>query len=417
MILKPKKEAVLKTFIFIGIIAIIISLYIQYAKPYQKELSLQKEDEQRINDLDKLNGIIKDLILASSTQFIGDNNIIYISLPSDDSKCTNFDLPSVPEGWQYHCVATSTLNKTDGTGWMPLNISGKINRLPIDPINNPKNLEYYSYTANSTTLSSKKISTEYVVTAKLGSKKYIKNIQGSSKVDDARYEVGSNSLWSDALGIIGYWQINEGHGDIVFDKSGNNIDGQIIGYPDWQKNNEFQFNNEKDKNFILFKNDPLIDKLGMPNVNYSISFWIKNPKNINQSITEKWIDSQNYPWAIRIEQSNIVYAKFDGKNWISTYTDSTNLSDGFWHQVVCVNDSKSKSLKIYIDNVLMGTIEDSLNTNSSNKNGFTIGARNNFGEYGFNGSISKFIIYNKALNNSDMSQLFIEQRSYFLNNN
>ncbi len=213
---KLKKETLLKVLIFIGIIAIITSLYIQYGKPYIKELSLEKQDQARIKDLDSLNGVLKETVSASSTKYIGKNKTIYISIPSDDSKCSNLDLPSVPDGWQYHCVATTTLKKTDGTGWIPVNISEKIDQLPIDPINNPETLNYYAYVASSTN--------QYVFAGALDSKKFLKEkSQSDDGIDNTRYEIGNNlRLLGYAEGLIGYWPMNEGNGTIAHDIINNN---------------------------------------------------------------------------------------------------------------------------------------------------------------------------------------------------
>ena len=158
------KNKILKILIFIGIITICASLYIQYGQPYLKELSLQKLDQQRIKDLDSLNSILKDISSGPNAQFIGKNKVIYISLPSDDSTCSNLDLPSVPDGWAYHCSKQADYQKTTGTGWIPINVSGKINQLSLDPINNGGMLNYYVYVTGDG---------EYVITGVLNSKKYL----------------------------------------------------------------------------------------------------------------------------------------------------------------------------------------------------------------------------------------------------
>jgi len=72
--MKINRGTVLKILIGLGLIAIIISLYMQYGKPYWKELITEKQDRVRINDLSSLNSILKGTLPASS-------KLIYLSLP------------------------------------------------------------------------------------------------------------------------------------------------------------------------------------------------------------------------------------------------------------------------------------------------------------------------------------------------
>lgn len=196
------KENILKWLIVIGIIAILASLCVQYVKPYLSELSFEKQDQSRIKDIDTLNGIIKGIISTSKNQSIGKINIIYVSLPSDDPTCANLDLPSTPDGWTYHCSNQTDYQKVDGTGWIPINVSGKINQLPIDPVNSGATLNYYAYVTNSTN--------GYVITGVLNSNKYSKEkARNDGGIDDIRYETGTAlNLWGDAEGLIGYWLDN-----------------------------------------------------------------------------------------------------------------------------------------------------------------------------------------------------------------
>ncbi len=335
--MKFNKNTILKIFIGLGVIAIGGSAYIQYGKPYFAELSLEKQDQVRIKDLDTLNNIIKDAILVPQldsinspqannlstttlastssstpktsiktfkkiirpkaqgievmalqnllkdegvfadevtgymgpvtikalkdfqikynitkpgeegygvfgpstrvkansliaskieTPVVEKKKVVYISIPSDDSTCANLDLPSVPDGWIYHCSNQNNYQKTDGTGWIPLNISEYISQLPIDPVNKAETLNYYAYVASST---------DYVLTGVLDSKKYlIEKTQNDNGIDNMRYEIGSNlKLWADAEGLVGYWPMNEGSGYVIHDISNKNINGEIVNIPTW----------------------------------------------------------------------------------------------------------------------------------------------------------------------------------------
>ena len=398
------KEKVLKTLIVLGIIAIVTSLYVQYGKPYLGELALERQDQIRIKDLDTLNKVLSSLVSTSSTQFIGEKNTIYISIPSDIPSCTNLNLPSTPDGWAYHCSATSTLTRTDGSGWLPVSLvssTSTITNLPIDPINNANTLNYYSYVASS--------KNKYAITSVLDSNKYLKErAQNDDGVDDIRYEVGSNQkIWADAQGLIGYWPITEGTGDVVLDKSDNSDDGQITGKSDWDSTDKyFNFNGQ---NFISFPSTTEINKLGKKNTSYSVGFIIKNIKRddqkTSQSITEKWDGSATYPWAIRIEGNDLVFAIYDGDKWSGIYANANILNSNKWDSVVCIKNSKNESLSMYVNGTKVAELGNIPGGDISNTDGFTLGSRNTKGDYKVLADIKNFFIYNKALDDSELLRL------------
>jgi len=388
------KNNLLKTLIVLGIIAIICSLYVQYVKPYVKELSLEKQDQLRIKDLDSLNGAMQEMVSASSTGFIGKNKTIYISIPSDDSRCSNLDLPSVPDGWQYHCVATTTLSKTDGSGWVPVNLSEKINQLPIDPINKPETLNYYAYVASSTN--------QYVFVGALDSKRFLKGkAKNDGGIDNIRHEIGSNiSLWSTAQGIVGYWPLKKEDGFILHNYFKNHPNGEIIGKPYW---NELDNSLKLDgNNFVYVDQFPEMNSIGMVNTGFTIVLSIKDTENINQSITEKWVDSTSYPWAIRIENDNLIFAEYDGQNWSGASTPIVNIKKNTWSKVTCVRDVKNKRLNVYINNILVTSQEDGITSNTSNFKGFTIGSRNRSGDLKAKTDIKDFYVLNRPLQQRDL---------------
>ena len=215
--MKMNKSVVLKILIGLGLIAIIISLYMQYGKPYLKELAIEKQDRTRIKDLDSLNNIFKDIFSASSMEPspLGENNVIYISLPSNDPSCANLDLPSLTDGWSYRCSNQNDYQKTNGNGWIPVDftkLSGKsfLKILPADPINSADGFFYYAYIRGD----------GFVLTSLLDSDKFLKQSAGSDGGTDlARFEIGSDlALWAKASGLAGYWKIN---------KSFNGIDDYV----------------------------------------------------------------------------------------------------------------------------------------------------------------------------------------------
>ncbi len=200
--MKINRSIVLKILIYLGLVAIGISSYIQYGKPYLKEMAIESQDRTRINDLNSLNSVLKGMLPYSS-------NAVYISLPSDDPDCANLDLPSLPPGWSYHCSNLNDYQKTDGKGWIPADftkLSGGsfLKILPVDPVNSADSLFYYAYAAGLT-------EKNWVLASLLGSDKFLKRSAGSDGGGDpSRFEIGSNvKLWMEASGLAGHWKFNK----------------------------------------------------------------------------------------------------------------------------------------------------------------------------------------------------------------
>jgi hypothetical protein len=120
-----------------GIAALIIGTIVVTLKPFEN--TQKSRDTQRLGDLRNLHLSIQAIRNSDPTAFFGATNTIYVSLPDTNPNCSSWSLPSPPTGWIYRCVASTTLQKTDGSGWIPINFEAtklvKLKQLPIDPIN------------------------------------------------------------------------------------------------------------------------------------------------------------------------------------------------------------------------------------------------------------------------------------------
>jgi hypothetical protein len=320
--MKITKKSVLISLIILGILAILSSLYVQYAKPYLAEKKLEKMDAVRIHNLDTLDSLIKSAVSASSTSYIGASSTIYISIPSDDQTCSNLDLPFVPDGWSYHCVSTSTLRNTDGTGWLPINLSTEFTQLPVDPVNNTRELNYFRYIASSTD--------EYSLSCALESKKMLalKALRDTG-VDNTLYELGSNlKLEATAQGLIGYYLLNETKTDLM-DLSGNNNDG-FMSNPILKKEGCILENCLQLKNtgqVITFKKNTLSSK------KITIMIWVNLEKVDRDAYELIWNPSgafSLYAYNSRQKLSSLSAATINGNQRL---TDLDTLTYNEWHQL------------------------------------------------------------------------------------
>jgi hypothetical protein len=84
---------------------------------------------------------------------LGTPGTIYLSAPDPTAttagnNCSGLGLPV--SSTTYHCAASSTYRKTDGTGWIPVNFASStmgspLGSLPVDPTNATSSGEYYQY--------------------------------------------------------------------------------------------------------------------------------------------------------------------------------------------------------------------------------------------------------------------------------
>jgi len=181
--------------ITVGILIVLTSAAALIINPI--EYFKQSRDVQRMSDLKNLQTAVERYKYSGSRiGSLGSVNTIYISLVGGNSSCTNLELPSLVGGWSYYCVTSqASLQNIDGTGWIPVNLSGvgSLSTLPIDPTNN---LSYfYAYAVNS--------SGQIEFIAGLESQKYLLSAAASDKGrDSTHFESGEDlTLWGQAYGL------------------------------------------------------------------------------------------------------------------------------------------------------------------------------------------------------------------------
>lgn len=353
---KFKKTTILTCAILLGIVAIGISAYVRYELPYKHELALEKLDGQRIRDLDSLNGVLQDVMLNDPEDASGTPNTVYISIPSDSPTCSDLNLPSLPQGWQYHCVTQSNLINLSGTGWIPINFpfleTLKIPALPVDPINNADTLNYYAFVMNNTGGP-----IPYALTGVLDSKKYIaEKAQTDGGTDPIRYELGSNFyLWADAQGLVGDWPMNRiTTNNMLPDASGNGNDialplNQIYSQTSCLLDACIENNEASPVTMVV---PSLLDTAGKQNISYGFWFKLKtipatniqifNPGTNRLDVNIEAQTGSLFVWFYDVKQQNYqIYRSLNGQ-----------FVDDRWHQFFLTKDTSG--ITIYIDGQFVG---------------------------------------------------------------
>ena len=141
--------------VVISILAILMMVVLITVNPI--ELLKQSRDTNRLSDLQSMRSAI-DLFMADTagTKSLGTSTITYLSLIDPNATTTaGTDCSGLgfPGGGSFHCAASSTATRSDGTGWLPINLTqissgNPISSLPKDPINSSSS--YYAYATDGT---------------------------------------------------------------------------------------------------------------------------------------------------------------------------------------------------------------------------------------------------------------------------
>jgi uncharacterized protein (TIGR02145 family) len=184
----------------------------------------QSRDGNRMAELQSINKALLVYQSFGGSSSMGTYNIIYISLSDSDSQCGSYygTLSATSTGWNYHCSPEADYRKTDGNGWIPVDLtsvessSGALfASLPIDPNNTATSQHYYTYIPGSWALSTLMESTKYLAA----------NATADGGWVSTRFEVGNNLSLNIAVNCGG------------FDYEGQRYAGIQIGTQCWMAEN------------------------------------------------------------------------------------------------------------------------------------------------------------------------------------
>ncbi len=408
--------------VVIGILAILTAAVIIILNP--AEYLKQTRDVTRMNDLTSINQALSVLESQGITNF-GLANTVYVSIPDTTSTCANLGLPTLPSNYSYHCVSTSTLQSSNGTGWIPVDFTQSatlsFSSLPIDPINTTSTGDYYTYTAGgSWDLTTSFESSKY----KLGGSSDKASTDGGQYPD--LYEVGSNKTllpidYGDTS-LIWYFPLTEGSGTTVYNRGFiggtglfTNSDG-VMPMPQWATG-------YKGGSGVQFSCNHT-GTLGNGIVSSAVNSFFSSP--INATIIA-WINP-NYSTSTGDNIANIytssggcqpktAYAVNGFRGIITDNAGTIYYSYGFssipspsaWHFVASVFHQNTNTVDYYLDGQIITT---TFNPNasallfSSNPSILEIGGDPCGWGLGFNGVMNDVYVYNRALSASEIYALY-----------
>ncbi len=199
------------------------------------------------------------------------------------------------------------------------------------------------------------------------------------------------SLYVDAGRASSY----SGSGDQWNDLSGNNNTGTLQNSPTYSPLNGGILTFNGSNQYTTF-NSPSNIPIG--NSNYTISVWF-NAASLGSNGFVGWgnYGGTNQVTALRLSATGFIHYW-----WANDLAVNTALSINTWYNVVARFDGTNR--QIWLNNVLIGGDTPGSSHNVPNANNLTIGTTN-VNEY-FDGKISNVEIYNRAISDSEIAELY-----------
>jgi hypothetical protein len=199
------------------------------------------------------------------------------------------------------------------------------------------------------------------------------------------------SLYVDAGRTSSY----SGSGNQWNDLSDNNNTGTLQNSPTYSTSNGGILTFNGSNQYASFSS-PVNIPIG--NSNYTISVWF-NASSLGQNGFVGW---GNYGTTNQVTALRLSATGFAHYWWGNDLNVNTSLSINTWYNVVARFDGTNRQL--WLNNVLIGGDTPGSGHNVPNANNLTIGTTN-VNEY-FNGKISNVEIYNRAISDSEITQIY-----------
>jgi len=385
----------------VSILAIVTVVIINPA-----ELFRQGRDANRVTDLGTLNKAVSlyysDAMNNPNTLFMGTSSVLYVSIPDPTAsapagnQCTGLSLPTPPTGFIYHCAAPSTYLKTDGTGWLPINLNSYaagsvISKLPVDPTNTTSTNLYYTYETDGIG--------GFKIAAFFESAKDAPLMASDGGNDAELYEKGSNLALATGRGLMDYWPFDEGVGTTAYDHSGNNSTVVFSGSTAWVTGKVGSAINLNNTSSVLTFQTA---SSALPTSSITVALWENTNgfSNYADYLVNNWTIGAG-SWILF---SNIGQSLYWGITGPAAATQNTSVCPGVltsntWQFLVGTYDGTT--IRTYLNGALCGTATLSAQTLWT---GNYLG--NNTGASGNPITTDDIRVYNRALSAAEIQEMY-----------
>lgn len=392
--------------VVVAILAVLAVVVVTTLNP--TGLLQQSRDSNRLQDMATLNSALGYSLADVPSEFLGSASTTYVSIPdpvatsSLGDQCQGLGLPALPSGWNYQCAASSTYRKTDGTGWIPVNLAqntfgSPLPNLSIDPINQTSTGFFYTYTTNGS---------QYKITSFSESQKYAKIMAADGGTDPSLYEAGSNlGLLNMAHGLVGYWNFDESSGTAVYDTSGNGNTGTASGTT-IVAGKVGMARSFGASDYVSVPNNINLNHAG----SYTITAWVYFNTLISYQAVVIKSDWPTGPVQLQLQTnnggcgSNSLYSYAGGGTGNPVCSAGNVLSTGTWTHIAVVQKyvGTNENVTFYVNgSPASGGIMSGQTGNASSSLSF-----------GGNGSesLDDIRVYNRALSATEIQQLYNAER-------
>jgi uncharacterized protein (TIGR03437 family) len=367
-------------------------------------------DSTRLSDMNTLQSAIALTQSGSKPASMGSANTVYVSIPdpqattTSGSNCASLSLPVLPAGYAYHCSGPSYYQKTDGTGWIPINFSSvtpPLSTLPVDPTNTASSRLYYTYTTNGSQYETTAVmeSPDY----KLGGTNDVISQDGGTlaTVYEQGTKLGLEPLDYGDASLVGYWTFDEGTGTVVNDYSGGGTTGSWQGTLGSQgtagKVGPYAGNFDGTDNYV-----PIADPGSLHPSVISVSLWFDIKSGNNMYLLNKGNGtSTGSGYNVYVYGGNQPACWFyDGLGNLQDLRMSETVSPNTWYHLVCTYDNAS--LRMYVN----GVFNSSLNASGFATSNRELDISVDDGIQNFSGLIDDVRIYNRSLSASEIRAIY-----------
>ncbi len=231
------------------------------------------------------------------------------------------------------------------------------------------------------------------------------------------------SLLGSESGLIGYWDFNEGFGNVLYDLTDNNYHGYIHGEPIWDGDTPNFDETIIESNSLSF--DGIDDKVLLPSINLNSEFTISTWVNMSSDLAIFGDILSIGPYSLAL---NAVNGDWNNNEidipppFVKFSLNHSNSSDGWyepivglietdeWHYITATYGNGVATL--YVDGQIAGQ-KDMPNINIDGE--IWIGDRDFSSSYSYNfdGNISELGIWNRELNQGEViTQMLSEIPNY-----
>ncbi|TSC60348.1 MAG: hypothetical protein LiPW15_226 [Parcubacteria group bacterium LiPW_15] len=378
----------------LAIVAILSVVVIMTLNP--SELLKQARDSNRLSDLSTLNTALAAYSADVTGGFMGTSSVVYVSIPDTTSTCANLGLPTLPSGWSYNCVTSTSTKLSNGRGWIPVNFSNisfgsPLSSLPVDPVNTTSSRNYYTYVSGGS----------FQLSSKFESQKYLPEAAKSNSADPSIYVTGNNTNLAPFVGgLVGYWKFDEGSGTTAADSSGYGGSGTASGTTvvAGKIGNARSFNGTTD---LVNINDPALGTS-----QFTVCAWANKTtwKQYGGIVTDYASTGYRDNFILGYEVPSGTIFFMAGNQVQNDNISTTGFTGSVWHHVCGVLDGVGHNLSIYIDGIGNTKSTNVPNIGSIQSTYSHIGRYNS--PYYFNGLIDEIRIYKRALSSAEITTIY-----------